>query len=247
MSTGDKPKPDFSNVQSGSSSTAPPPAAPKPAEPRTYTVVAGDNLSKIAKHFYGDANKWKKIFEANHDSIKNPDLIQRRSGPADSGMRETAMNRTTLRMRGIALCGRADRALGVQARGDAAASDSAAAAAPAPAAPAPAPFRVSGVEVGNAIGADKRVTAPSATLAPADTIYASVATVGAAPSVTLVARWTYARRPARQRGEPDDRADRSRRTPSSTSRSPTAGRPAPTRSRSSRTAAPSRRQTFEVK
>ena len=76
MSSGDKPKPDFSNVKSGASSTAPPPAAPKAAEPRTYTVVAGDNLSKIAKKFYGDANKWKKIFEANKDSIKNPDLIR---------------------------------------------------------------------------------------------------------------------------------------------------------------------------
>jgi len=64
--------------------------------------------------------------------------------------------------------------------------------APAPAPPpAPAPFRVSSVDVGNAIGADKRVTVPSATLAPGDTIYASVASTGAAPSVTLVARWTY--------------------------------------------------------
>ena len=66
--------------------------------------------------------------------------------------------------------------------------------APAPAPtppPAAAPFRVSSVDVGNAIGADKRVTVPSATLAPGDTIYASVASTGAAPSVTLVARWTY--------------------------------------------------------
>jgi len=70
---GDKPKPDFSNVKSGSSSTAPPPAKP---EPKTYTVVAGDSLSKIAKKLYGDANKWKRIFEANKDIIKNPDLIK---------------------------------------------------------------------------------------------------------------------------------------------------------------------------
>lgn len=71
----DKPKrPDFSNVTSGASSTAPPPAKPA-AEPRTYTVVAGDNLSKIAKRHYGDANQWKKIFEANRDQLKNPDLI----------------------------------------------------------------------------------------------------------------------------------------------------------------------------
>ncbi len=68
----------------------------------------------------------------------------------------------------------------------------AAAPAPAPApTPAPAPFRVSSVDVGNAISADKRVTAPSATLAPGDTIYASVASTGAASSVKLTARWTY--------------------------------------------------------
>jgi nucleoid-associated protein YgaU len=68
----DKPKPNFSNVQSGGSSTAP--SAP-PAAPRTYTVVAGDSLSKIAKKVYGDANQWKRIFEANRDTVKNPDLI----------------------------------------------------------------------------------------------------------------------------------------------------------------------------
>ena len=77
----DKPKPDFSNVRSGGSSTAPAPApAPKiagdsPPAPRTYTVVKGDSLSKISKKVYGDANKWKRIFEANRDTVKNPDLI----------------------------------------------------------------------------------------------------------------------------------------------------------------------------
>lgn len=76
----EKPKPNFSNVQSGGSSTAPTPpplAGDAPAAPpvRTYTVVAGDSLSKIAKRFYGDANQWKRIFEANRDIIKNPDLI----------------------------------------------------------------------------------------------------------------------------------------------------------------------------
>jgi nucleoid-associated protein YgaU len=77
----EKSKPNFSNVQSGGSSTAPaapPRAGDAPAAPptRTYTVVAGDSLSKIAKRFYGDANQWKRIFEANRDVIKNPDLIR---------------------------------------------------------------------------------------------------------------------------------------------------------------------------
>ena len=71
----EKKRPDFSNVQSGASSTAPPPKPAKAPEARTYTVASGDSLSKIAKKFYGDANKWKRIFEANKDTIKNPDLI----------------------------------------------------------------------------------------------------------------------------------------------------------------------------
>lgn len=70
-----KPKADFSNVKAGSSSTAPPPAPEKPVE-KIYQVRAGDSLSKIAKLHYGNANQWKKIFDANQDVIKNPDLIQ---------------------------------------------------------------------------------------------------------------------------------------------------------------------------
>ena len=90
-------KPDFSNVTGGVSSTE----AAAPAKPdfsnvtggvqsteqinegggggtgeQTYTVVSGDNLSKIAKHFYGNANKWRAIYEANTDQLKNPDLIK---------------------------------------------------------------------------------------------------------------------------------------------------------------------------
>lgn len=65
-----KEKADFSDVRSGSSSTA-----PSGAFNRTYTVVAGDSLSKIAKREYGDASKWHRIFEANRDKIQNPDLI----------------------------------------------------------------------------------------------------------------------------------------------------------------------------
>jgi len=57
---------------------ASPAASPSPAAAptQTYTVVSGDNLSKIAKHFYGNANDWHKIFEANRDKLSNPDLIQ---------------------------------------------------------------------------------------------------------------------------------------------------------------------------
>jgi nucleoid-associated protein YgaU len=48
---------------------------PKPAE-QTYTVKAGDTLSKISKQFYGDANKYMKIFDANKDLLKDPDTIK---------------------------------------------------------------------------------------------------------------------------------------------------------------------------
>jgi nucleoid-associated protein YgaU len=64
------PRADFSDVTSGESTSAPPAGAG-----RTYTVKTGDSLSRIAKAHYGDAGQWKRIFEANMDKIKNPDLI----------------------------------------------------------------------------------------------------------------------------------------------------------------------------
>ena len=40
-----------------------------------YTVVSGDNLSKISKAQYGDPNKYMKIYEANTPMLKHPDKI----------------------------------------------------------------------------------------------------------------------------------------------------------------------------
>ncbi len=57
--------PDFSDVQSGSSSTA----------VKIYEVKSGDSLSKIAKAEYGNANDYMLIFEANRDILKDPNLI----------------------------------------------------------------------------------------------------------------------------------------------------------------------------
>jgi nucleoid-associated protein YgaU len=72
-----EPKPDFSDVRSGGSSTAP--ATPQPTgtigSAKTYVVVQGDSLSKIAKREYGDADKWRTIYEANKGLITDPDLI----------------------------------------------------------------------------------------------------------------------------------------------------------------------------
>jgi len=39
-------------------------------------VEKGETLSKIAKKYYGDPNLYMKIFEANKDVLKNPDLIK---------------------------------------------------------------------------------------------------------------------------------------------------------------------------
>ena len=64
-STAKSDTPDFSNVQGGGSSTA----------TRISVVKSGDSLSKIARNEYGNANEWKRIFEANTDILKDPDKI----------------------------------------------------------------------------------------------------------------------------------------------------------------------------
>ena len=42
----------------------------------TYTVQAGDTLSGIAKRFFGNANDYMDIFNANRDQLNDPDKIQ---------------------------------------------------------------------------------------------------------------------------------------------------------------------------
>lgn len=43
---------------------------------RTYTVKSGDTLSRIAKEFYGDAQAYPRIFDANRDQLSDPNKIQ---------------------------------------------------------------------------------------------------------------------------------------------------------------------------
>lgn len=66
-------KPDFSSVESGSSSTAP---EAREAGGRTYVVEKGDTLWAIAERYYGDGSEWPRIHEANRDRIDDPDVIQ---------------------------------------------------------------------------------------------------------------------------------------------------------------------------
>jgi nucleoid-associated protein YgaU len=50
---------------------------PKPAgREQSYTVQAGDTLSKISQQFYGDAKRYMKIFEANKGTLSDPDKIK---------------------------------------------------------------------------------------------------------------------------------------------------------------------------
>jgi nucleoid-associated protein YgaU len=62
--------PDFSDVQSGASSTA-----PAAVTYEIYEVKSGDSLSRIAKRVYGDSGAWKQIFEANKDTVKDANKI----------------------------------------------------------------------------------------------------------------------------------------------------------------------------
>ena len=64
-------------------------AAPTPTlEVEFYEIESGDSLSAIAKKFYGDANRYNEIFEANREVIGDPDKIypgQKIRIPQDGG------------------------------------------------------------------------------------------------------------------------------------------------------------------
>ena len=62
------------DIQVTGGPAASPAAAPAPA--KTYTVKAGDTLSKIAKEQIGNAGAYMKIFELNKDQLSDPDKIK---------------------------------------------------------------------------------------------------------------------------------------------------------------------------
>lgn len=67
-------KPDFSNVVGGSDTVAGSGDGGSTGQ-RTYTIEKGDTLSAISQRFYGKAKFWRQIFEANGDTLDNPDRI----------------------------------------------------------------------------------------------------------------------------------------------------------------------------
>lgn len=77
VSSTEAPKADFSNVKTTVTSTEQAiDTGGGGAGEQTYTVVKGDTLSHIAKHFYGKSSQWSAIFEANRDQLKDPDKIK---------------------------------------------------------------------------------------------------------------------------------------------------------------------------
>lgn len=50
-------------------------SALEPGNVQYYEIASGDTLSKIAQKFYQNANQYQRIFEANREVIKDPDLI----------------------------------------------------------------------------------------------------------------------------------------------------------------------------
>jgi nucleoid-associated protein YgaU len=65
------------NASAGAAAGAGQGGVSAPSAPmKSYTVQKGDTLSKISKQFYGDANNYRKIYDANRDQLSDPDKIQ---------------------------------------------------------------------------------------------------------------------------------------------------------------------------
>jgi NitT/TauT family transport system substrate-binding protein len=81
-------KPVAKQIPSSAEKPAATPVTAKTTRPaaQEYTVKAGDTLSKLAERFYNSMSRWEKIYEANKDSLKNPNYIyigQKLMIPAD--------------------------------------------------------------------------------------------------------------------------------------------------------------------
>jgi nucleoid-associated protein YgaU len=68
--------PDWRNEVVADIKVSPKAADAPPTSMKTYTVKAGDTLSKIARDYLGDANEYMRIFNANKDQLSDPDKIK---------------------------------------------------------------------------------------------------------------------------------------------------------------------------
>jgi NitT/TauT family transport system substrate-binding protein len=77
VTTEEKPKPVAKQLPASTERPTATPVTGKASRSATqeYTVKAGDTLSKLAERFYNSMSKWDKIYEANRDTLKNPNYI----------------------------------------------------------------------------------------------------------------------------------------------------------------------------
>jgi NitT/TauT family transport system substrate-binding protein len=73
----EKVKPVAKQIPASTEKPAATPVTAKATRPtaQEYTVKAGDTLSKLAERFYNSMSKWERIYEANKDTLKNPNYI----------------------------------------------------------------------------------------------------------------------------------------------------------------------------
>ena len=73
----EKPRPVAKQTPASTDRPSATPVIAKSSKPaaQEYTVKAGDTLSKLAEHFYNSMSKWERIYEANKDTLKNPNYI----------------------------------------------------------------------------------------------------------------------------------------------------------------------------
>ena len=201
---GNPPKADFSNVKRHrrrpTSPTcraatrrrahdAPSPRRPAPRRRARYTVASGDTLWAIAKKELGAGNA---VARALREEPRR-DRRQPRSDQARTGADHPRAAIQEVRNEAIATVGSCWPPPSWSSRSRARRTEPRPGASPRPPPPPPvaAVITVSGVELGSAIGADKRVTTATDVFKPADTIYAAVVTSGSAPRATITARFTF--------------------------------------------------------
>lgn len=73
----DEPEPVVVSIDAGAADDAPGDARlPPPPDPVTYVVRSGDSLSTIAARFYADSSRWRAIFNANRDQLRDPHAVR---------------------------------------------------------------------------------------------------------------------------------------------------------------------------